>query len=163
MCQTGEPVNPLTTVDAERRGRAGRVLHPLRRALSHPLGVAVAPDLGRQDPLVPCVDRVADRLADEVRADRPAAEPVPLEQLALRLHVAGIGDGPVDLEVISPAGELDTVEAPRLQLRGQVDERQVGPLAGEQGDGTGHLSLLWCRDGVMAMLAQEGRPLPHVG
>ena len=91
---------------------------------------------------MPCVDRVADRLADEVRADRPAAEPVPLEQLALRLHVAGIGDGPVDLEVVSPAGELDTVEAPGLELRGQVGERQVGPLAGEQGDGTCHLSLL---------------------
>ena len=58
--------------DAEPRRRARGVLHPLGRALPHALRLAVAPDLGRQDRAVARVDRVADGLADEVRADRPA-------------------------------------------------------------------------------------------
>ena len=88
---------------------------------------------------MPRVDRIGDALADEMRADRPAAEAVPLEQVALRLHVVRLGDRPVDLEVVAPAGELDAVEAPLLQLADEQLERQVGPLAGEQGDGTCHL------------------------
>ena len=65
------------------------------------------------------VDRISDALADEMRADRPAAEAVPLEEIALRLRVVRLGDRPVDLEVVSPARELDAVEAPLLQLPGE--------------------------------------------
>src|SRR4051812_39822864 len=52
------------------RGRTRRVLHPLRRALAHSLRIAVAPDVGRQDPVMALVDRVAYGLTGEVRADR---------------------------------------------------------------------------------------------
>ena len=61
---------------------------------------------------MPLVDRVADGLADEVRADREAAEPVLLEQLPLRVDVAVVRERRVDVEVVAPAGELEAVEAP---------------------------------------------------
>ena len=143
--------------DAERRRRPGGVLHPLRGALPDALGVAVAPHLGRQDPLVARVDRVRHSLADEVGADRPAAEAVALEQCPALLDVPRIGDRPVDLEVIAPAGELDAVEAPRTEIGGEIGEGQVGPLAGEEGDGSGHLSSL--RTGVDARDACTGSQL----
>ena len=44
---------------------------------------------------------------------------LPLEEIALRLRVVRLGDRPVDLEVVSPARELDAVEAPLLQLSGK--------------------------------------------
>ena len=61
---------------------------------------------------MPGVDAVADRLADEMRSDRPDAETVALEQLAPPLRVAAVGDRLLDLEVVAPAGELEPVEAP---------------------------------------------------
>ena len=84
------------------------------------------------------VDPVADRLADEMSADRPDVEVVALEDLATRPAVGLVGERLVDLEVVAPAGELEAVEAPAAGLRGEILDRQVGPLAGEQRDGTGH-------------------------
>src|SRR5215207_10853144 len=55
------------SLHAELRRRAGCVLHLLCCAPAHALWVAVAPDPGRHDSLVPVVDRiVAYRLADEM-------------------------------------------------------------------------------------------------
>ncbi len=84
------------------------------------------------------VDAVADRLADEMRAERPAAEAVLLEEAALLATVRLVRERAIDLEVVAPAGELQPVEAPGATPLGEIRERQVGPLAGEQGDGTGH-------------------------
>jgi hypothetical protein len=54
---------------------------------------------------VTLIDRVvADRLADQVAGDGPAAEPVAGEQLPAALHVVRLGQGAVHLEVVSPAG-----------------------------------------------------------
>src|SRR2546423_37053 len=92
--------------DAELRRRARRVLHALGRPLSDAVGFAVAPDLGREDRTVPHVDRVADRLADEVSAEREAVQMVALEDLLDRAGVVALGKRAVDLEVIAPAGEL---------------------------------------------------------
>ena len=90
---------------------------------------------------------------------------MPLEQRSALLDVAGVGNRPVDLEVISPAGELDAVEAPRSEVGCEVGEGQVGPLAGEESDGSGHLGSL--RTGLMlGMLAQAatfGRGREPVG
>jgi hypothetical protein len=92
---------------------------------------------------VPLVDAVAHGLADEVSTERPDAETVLLEELALPAGVAAVGDRLVDLEVVAPAGELEPIEAPARTARGELRDRQVGPLAGEQGDGTRHrISLL---------------------
>ena len=86
------------------------------------------------------VDAVADRLSDEMRADRQDVQVVALQDLLPRPAVAVVLERLVDLEVVAPAGELEAVEAPAAGLRGEILDRQVGPLAGEQRDGTGHRS-----------------------
>ena len=65
-------------------------------------------------------------------------QPVALEQLAPLAAVGVVGERGVDVEVVAPAGELEAVEAPVAGLGGELGERQVGPLAGEQGDGSWH-------------------------
>ena len=72
--------------------------------------------------------------------------PLPLEQLALRAAVGVVRERAVDLEVVAPAGELEPVEAPFAGLRGKLFEGEIGPLAGEQRDGTAH-RFLQTRDG----------------
>ena len=113
-------MNPLTTVTPN--AAAARAVSFIRSAARcrTPSGSPSPHTSGGRIPWWRASIGSADRLADEVRSDRPAAEPVPLEQLALRLHVAGIGDRPVDLEVVAPAGELDAVEAPGGELPGEV-------------------------------------------
>ena len=123
---------------AEPRRGAGGVLELVGGALADALGVAVAPHVGRDDALVAGVDRIADRLADEVVADRPDVQAVALEQLAPLAAVGVVGERGVDVEVVAPAGELEAVEAPGAGLRGELGEREVGPLAGEQRDGSWH-------------------------
>src|SRR3954465_5640100 len=71
-------------------------------------------------------------------ADRPDAETVAREELALAAGIAAVGERLLDLEVVAPAGELEAVEAPPRAACDEVCDRQVGPLAGEQGDGTRH-------------------------
>ncbi len=80
------------------------------------------------------VDRIADGLAHEVRADRPAPQPVALEQRSPLPRVPGLGNRALDVEVIPPARELETVEPPLRACARELLYRQVGPLAGEQGD-----------------------------
>ena len=91
------------------------------------------------------VDLVADRLADEVRAEREAVQVVALEDLLDAADVVVLGERAVDLEVVAPAGELEAVEAPAPRLLGKLLQRQVGPLAGEKGDGSCHRSDLTMR------------------
>ena len=84
------------------------------------------------------VDAVADRLAHEVVGDRVAGEPVVFEHRPFVVDVfLGICGG-IDVEVVAPAGEFDAVVAHFFDERGEFFEGQVGPLAGEQGDGTWH-------------------------
>jgi len=59
--RAGEAGNRL---HPEPCGGAGGILHLPRGALAHSFRIAVAPDVGRQDGLVPLVDPVAHRLAD---------------------------------------------------------------------------------------------------
>ena len=65
--RAGEAVDLL---DSELRSRTCCVLHPLGGTRSHALGLAVVPDLGRDDGAMALVDRIADALADEVSAER---------------------------------------------------------------------------------------------
>ena len=48
------------------------------------------------------------------------------------------GGGGIDVEVVSPAGEFESVVAHFFCERGEFFEGEVGPLAGEEGDGTRH-------------------------
>lgn len=87
---------------------------------------------------MPFVDRiVADGLADEVVGDRPALQPVLVEQLVPPGQVAGVIEGLVDLEVVAPAGEFEPVVAEVTGEPADLLQRQVGPLAGEESEGRG--------------------------
>jgi hypothetical protein len=87
---------------------------------------------------VPRIDAIAHRLSDQMRAERPAAKPIPAEEVAELSSVLLLGKHTVDFEVVSPACELETVESPSAARRRQVGQRQVGPLAGEQRHSTRH-------------------------
>ena len=54
--------------------------------------------------------------------------------------VAALLQRPGDVEVVAPAGELQALVAKLASLTGQIFQRQVCPLAGEQRDGTGHVT-----------------------
>src|SRR5207302_3383975 len=98
---------------AEALGGAGGVAHVLSGTFANAFGITVAPHAVGQDPAMALVDRVvAHRLADEMIADRPAAQAVRFELGALALAVVGLGQRAVDLEVVAPARELAPVDSP---------------------------------------------------
>jgi hypothetical protein len=88
------------------------------------------------------VDAVADGLAHEVVADRPDVQAMAGEQLAPLATVVVVGERGVDVEVVAPASQFQAVEAPGAGLRGELGEREAGPLAGEQCDGPCHSGAL---------------------
>ena len=126
-------------VDAEHPRRPGGVLHLLGRPLPDALGIAVAPHPGREDAVVALVDGVvAHGLAGEVVGDRVHLQAVTLEDVEPGLDVVGVLDRGPRVEVVAPAGDLEAVVAPAGCQRGDLLERQIGPLAGEQRDRTRH-------------------------
>ena len=68
--------------------------------------IAVAPDVRRQNRLVPAVDPVEHRLADQVRADGVDLQVVAFQQVACAGAIAVFGQGPLDVEMIAPAGQF---------------------------------------------------------
>ena len=128
--------------DAQLLRSAGRVLHVLGRAAIDAGRIAVAPHMRRQDRLVPLVDPIAHRLAHQVRADRVALQIVAIQQVALGTAVVRIGHRLVHFEVIAPARELDALVTEVAGLAAHIFQRQIGPLASEQRDGTGHELIL---------------------
>ncbi len=60
------------------------------------------------------------------------------EQVAFAGAVGVVGQGLVDLEVVSPAGEFQAVVTKLGCLLAEGFERQVGPLAGEESDRSSH-------------------------
>ena len=129
-------------VDAEFLGGLDRVQHLRLCTLADTFGVAVAPHPFGQDAAVPLVDRrVADRLADQVRADRPAAEAMAVEQLTDAVDVAVFAERPVDLEMVAPGAQFEPVVA---HLRGDttdLGEGEIGPLSREECDVAIHACL----------------------
>ncbi len=119
-------------------GRTRSVFEPARGTAAHAFRIAVTPDLGRQDAPVPLIDRIADGLADEVRAEREAPETLAFEQLPAGPPVARVGDGGSHIEVVSPAGKLQPVVTPGCRSRCKLRQRKVRPLPGEEGQRSSH-------------------------
>src|SRR5690349_20890758 len=65
-----------------------------------------------------------------------------VEQRLLAGDVAGIVERGAHVEVVAPARELEAVVAHALRERRELGERQVGPLAGEEGHWTRHGGIL---------------------
>lgn len=80
------------------------------------------------------IDPVADRLADEVIADRPAVQAVGLEEMPYAGNITGFIERLRDIEVASPTGKLNAIEAHFPDFWSQLGERQIGPLAGKESD-----------------------------
>ena len=80
---------------------------------------------------MPRVDAIAHGLADEVRAERPAPEAVPLEELPSLAAVGVVRQRAVDLEVVAPARQLEPVEPPAGAGGREFGDRQVRPLTRE--------------------------------
>src|SRR5262249_54911733 len=120
--RTGESVD---AVDTEPRGRPCRIRQPLGRPTAHSLRLPAAPDLRRKDRTVAVIDRVADALTDQMVGDRKAPEAVPVEDLPPALDVGSVGDRPVDFEVITPASQLQAVEAPGARPGSKLLESEV--------------------------------------
>lgn len=85
---------------------------------------------------------VADGLADEMVGDRPALQPVLVEELVAAVQIPGVGERLVDLEVVSPAGEFQTVVTEVTGVPAHLLQGQIGPLAGEQRERAWHSDLL---------------------
>ena len=124
--------------DAQLLGGPGGVLHFLGGAAADAVRLAVAPDVRRQDRLVPGVDVVQHALADQVIRDGKHLQVVLFEQVAFAAAVRVVGEGLVDLEVVAPAGQLEPVVAELAGFFAQRFEGQIGPLTGEQRDGASH-------------------------
>ena len=86
---------------------------------------------------MPVVDVVADGLTDEVVGDGETSQAVVGEQFPLGFDRLG-GPHGVDIEVVAPAGEFESVVAHALGEGREFFERQIGPLAGEKSNGSGH-------------------------
>ncbi len=84
------------------------------------------------------VDPVAHGLTDEMGRDRVALQSVPLQQRATLGHVARLLDRRGDVEVVAPARQLEAVVPHVACERSEFCEREIGPLAGEESDGTRH-------------------------
>jgi hypothetical protein len=133
--RAGEAVDDF---HAELLGCVGRFLQFLNGSLVDACRIPIAPNGGGQNGFVTRIDRVADGLADQVGADRMALQAETVEQIAFGFAVIGVRMGFIHLEVIAPAGELDPIVAGVLGELSHLGQRQIGPLAGEQSNGSGH-------------------------
>jgi hypothetical protein len=66
----------------------------------------------------------------------------------------------VDFEVVAPAGEFESVVAHLFREWGEFFEGKVGPLAGEQGDGSWH-TMEVLKGGLFEIL--RGQTAPRAG
>ena len=147
VCQIDEPVNP-TTVCTPNAAAARAVSASSAAARCRTPSGSPSPQIraGRMR-LVPHVDRVvADRLADQVVGDGPAAQPVLAQQGVPPGEVAVLAQRPVHLEVVTPAGQLEAVVAPLLasrqtSSRGRSAHCPVNSVNGRDIIGSGWFSL----------------------
>ena len=127
---------------AQLLGGPGGVLQLLGGSGIDFLRIAVAPDVWWQDGLVTGVNVVQHRLADQMPTDGEHLQIVLFQQFTLLRTVVVLVERLVDLEVIAPAGQLESIVAEAANLPGQLGHGQVGPLAGKQCYGSRHVNLL---------------------
>ena len=138
--------------DAELGGGLGGADHLGGGALADAFGLAIAPDFVADEGAVAAVDGVTDALAEDVVGDGPAAQAVLGEEGVALLAIGGVREGLVDIEVIAPTGELEAIVAPGADAAGEGGEGEIGPLAGEEGEGAGHGVTPWGYGGWMGGL-----------
>src|SRR5512147_41290 len=98
-------------------GMSGRH-HMLLCAFAYALRLAVTPDVGREDRFVTIVNIVADRLANQVVADRPGFQAMPGEDFVPRVAIGLVLGTSADIKMIPPAGKLESIETEARCLSG---------------------------------------------
>ncbi len=91
------------------------------------------------------VDVVEHALTDQVVRDREQLQVMLFEQVAFAAAVGIIGNGAVDLEMITPTGQFESVVTELAGLLAQRLQRQIGPLTGKKGDRSSHGESFWCQ------------------
>jgi hypothetical protein len=86
------------------------------RPLANTLGVAVTPDVLRQNRLVTFIDIIADGLAYKMRRDCKDLQTVVYKKLTLGLAITIITKSLIDFEVVAPAGQFKPIIAPACRL-----------------------------------------------
>jgi hypothetical protein len=70
--------------------------------------------------------------------DSEAFQAIFVEDVPTAWDVSIVAEGFINFKVVAPAGDLDTIVTKGFGFGAQVVEGKVGPLAGEEGNRTGH-------------------------
>ena len=124
--------------DIEFLGGAGCVFHFFGRTAIDTGRVAIAPDVIGENAFVSGIDVIEHGLSDEVVGNGEEFEAVFFEEFAFAGAVGVVGEGFLDFEVVAPAGKFESVVAEFFGFFAECFEGEVGPLAGEEGNGTCH-------------------------
>ncbi len=126
--RTGKAADNL---DSELFGRARGFFLGLDRPGALGFRIALAFLWGKGiRPIV--IVQIASELARKVVRDRPDIEAVFGQQFSFLLAVIRLIQGLIDLHVVSPAGQLQTVIAEILGLLAHGFQGQIRPLAGKK-------------------------------
>jgi len=124
----------------EFTGSFSGVDHALGGTLANAFRISIAPDFGRKNGFVTFINEVTDSLADKVIGDGETLETVVIEDFPLFGDVVIVCESLVHVKVVPPAGELQSVKAHFLGFGSKFIDGKVGPLAGEEGNGSSHFS-----------------------
>ena len=107
-------------------------------ALADTLGITISPDHWGENGLVTLIDEIADRLTNQMIGDSKCGEAGISQNAPTLLTVVGRFGSLVDVKMVAPTGELQSVEAHLFGKRRKFRERKIGPLAGEESYRSGH-------------------------
>ena len=107
-------------------------------ALADTLGITISPNHWGKNGLVTLIDEIADGLTNQVVGNSERREPGISQNAPAFLAVIGRFGSLVDVKMVAPTGELQSVEAHLFGERRKFCERKIGPLAGEESYRSGH-------------------------
>jgi hypothetical protein len=153
--QIDEPVKPFTTFTPKLAAvravcfiaSAARAFTPLESPSPQMEGDKIA--LWRSSTIV------GNRLSGQMVGNGVELKAVIGEDLLLRVAIRLVGGAAFDIEVVAPAGEFESIEAHLFGAGRKFGERQIGPLAGEEGNWSCHNFWL-SRSGIGFILADSG-------
>ena len=92
---------------------------------------------------MPFINHIANRLADIVIADRKTFQAVFFQNIAAPAEIGILTEHAFDVEVIAPAGKLDSVVAKFSHFLTQCLEWNIPPLATRDRNRTRHIVFLF--------------------
>ncbi len=111
--------------NSRRRGRCRPILAAARWRT--PLRFPIAPDIGGQNGLVPCIYQIANRLTNEVAGNRVASQTMSGQHGPFLFDVIGFGKGAIHLKMVTPQQASSTPSYPIFLTRGQQFSEREDP------------------------------------